>query len=241
MGKISTGQRFTVVFLYNTVMGLKTLILVHGAWHGHWCWKEVQNLLSEMGVSSLAVELPFTSFEDDVKEVESTISKVDGPIVLVGHSYGGKVISKAAQGTNTITDLIYLCAFLLRENEPFAGEGQEPHPSLIKLEIAEDMSCTVRSEAITPAFYEGVEEAMAKEATSKLRPLPVSSFGPGEGEAWRSIQTTYVVCNEDAAIHPERQRQMADLADLTVEWDCAHSPFFSNPKLVADFLSTYDL
>ena len=194
-----------------------------------------------MGVPSLAVELPFTNFEDDVKEVESTISKVDSPIVLVGHSYGGKVISKAAQGRNTITDLIYLCALLLKENEPFAGEGQEPHPSSIKLEVAEDMSCTVRNEAITPAFYADVDEATAKEATSRLRPLPVGSFGPGEGEAWREIQTTYVVCNNDAAIHPKRQRQMANLADLTVEWDCGHSPFFSDPELVADFFSGYVL
>ena len=218
---------------------MKSVILVHGAWHGPWCWDEVQQLLAEGGVSSVAVELPFTSFNDDVKEVEATIADVGSSSILVGHSYGGKVISKAAEGRNEVTDLIYLCAFLLREGEPFAGNDQEPHPSLIKLEIEDDLSCTVRSEAIVPAFYADVDSEIAERASSMLRSLPIGSFEPGKGEAWARIKSTYVVCTADAAIHPERQRQMASLADRTVEWECGHSPFFSDPKLVADLISSY--
>ncbi len=220
---------------------MKSVILVHGAWHGSWCWAKVQRLLSDAGIPSLAVELPFTGFNDDVKEVEEAITNVGAPSVLLGHSYGGKVISKAAERRTEITDLIYLCAFLLREDEPFAGSGQQPHPSSIKLEVAEDLSCTVRSDAIVPAFYADVDHETADRASSMLRPLPISSFDPGKGEAWNGITTTYVVCTDDAAIHPERQRQMAALADHVIEWESGHSPFFSDPELIANLLSDYAL
>ena len=184
---------------------------------------------------------PSRGFIDDVAEVESTIANVGAPSVLLGHSYGGKVISQAAEGKSEITNLIYLCAFLLREGEPFAGNGQEPHPSSIKLEVEKDLSCTVRSDAIVPAFYADVDGMTAKRASSMLRPLPISSFEPGSGEAWNGITTTYVVCTDDAAIHPDRQRQMASLADHVVEWESGHSPFFSDPELVVNLLSDYIL
>ncbi len=218
---------------------MKSVILVHGAWHGSWCWEKVQQLLSNAGIPSFAVELPFTGFIDDVAEVEATIAHVGAPSVLLGHSYGGKVISQAAEGKSEITNLIYLCAFLLREGESFAGTGQEPHPSSIKLEVGKDLSCTVRSDAIVPAFYADVDSMTAKRASSMLRPLPISSFEPGRGEAWNDITTTYVVCSDDAAIHPDRQRQMASLADHVVEWESGHSPFFSDPELVVNLLSDY--
>ncbi|MCH1513045.1 MAG: alpha/beta hydrolase [Acidimicrobiales bacterium] len=217
---------------------MQSVILVHGAWHGAWCWDQVCQLLSDADVPAMTVNLPFTGYEDDVQAVENVIDQLGAETILLGHSYGGKVISKAAEGKENVTNLVYLCALLLREGEPFAGHDQDPHPSSIQIEVAKDLSCSVKPSAALPAFYTDVDDKIAKEATKRLRPLPVTSFDAGVGEAWRNIQTTYVICNRDAAIHPDRQRQMAELAGHTIEWSCGHSPFLSKPRLVADLLST---
>jgi pimeloyl-ACP methyl ester carboxylesterase len=214
---------------------MQSVILVHGAWHGAWCWDQVCQLLSDAGIPTLTVDLPFTGYEDDVQAVEDVLDRSGTSTILLGHSYGGKVISKAAEGKENVTNLVYLCALLLREGEKL---DEEYHPSSIKIEVAKDLSCIVKPDAVLPAFYADVDEKIAKEAAGRLRPLPVTSFDAGVGEAWRNIPTTYVICNRDAAIHPDRQRQMAELAGHTIEWRCGHSPFLSKPRLVADLLST---
>ena len=74
---------------------MKSVLLVHGAWHGSWCWEIVQNGLIENGVDTHSVNLPFTGVEDDISAVREAIASIDNEIILVGHSYGGIVISKA--------------------------------------------------------------------------------------------------------------------------------------------------
>ena len=77
---------------------------------------------------------------------------------------------------------------------------------------------------------------IAEESITKLRSFPIGSVSSGVGEAWKEKETTYVICKNDSAIHPDRQREMSALADSVIEWDCAHSPFFSDPDLVCDLL-----
>ncbi len=215
---------------------MKSILLVHGAWHGAWCWDLVSRRLTNHGITVKAVDLPFTGLENDSESVVEAIESLDGEIILVGHSYGGMVISKAGEGRAEVSHLVYLCAILLNEGESMVGNNENPHPSEIQIEVSDDLMSVVRPESIIPAFYADVPLDLAEKSITKLRKFPIDSISLGEGEAWRETQTTYVICNKDKAIHPDRQRQMANLADNVVEWDCAHSPFLSDPDLVSDLL-----
>ncbi len=89
------------------------VVLVHGAWHGAWCWDLVVDELAALGVSAVAVELPLTGLGADVEEVRAAVTQAGPGAVVVGHSYGGLVISLAASGSSTVGRLVYLAALML--------------------------------------------------------------------------------------------------------------------------------
>jgi len=216
---------------------MKSVLLVHGAWHGAWCWDLVVERLDNYGIEVAVLDLPFTGLDNDVIAVEEAIESIQGEIIVLGHSYGGMVISKAAEGKKEVSHLVYLCAILLNEGEPMLGYSDTPHPSKIEIEVDENLLSFVKPEAIIPAFYEDVPLHIAEQAIGKLRNFPITSVSLGIGEAWKETKSTYVVCRNDSAIHPDRQREMADLATSVIEWNCGHSPFFSDPDLVFELLS----
>ena len=160
----------------------------------------------------------------------------DGEVILVGHSYGGMVISNAAEGKNNVSHLVYLCAILLEEGMSMGASSDTSQESKIKIEVDENLLSTVKRDAVIPAFYKDVDLQIAQDAINLLRPFPIDSVNVGVGEAWRDHPTTYVLCRNDEAITPQTQREMSALADTVVEWDCGHSPFFSDPDLVCDLL-----
>jgi len=209
---------------------------VHGAWHGSWCWKFVESRMIKDGFKVSTVDLPFTGLDDDAAFLSNILESADGEIVLLGHSYGGMVISKAAEGRDNISHLVYLCAILLEEGASMGGSPSSSQESKIKIEVDENLSSTVKRDAVIPAFYGDVDLQLAQDSLDRLRPFPIHSVNIGIGEAWRDHPTTYVVCKDDAAIPPDVQREMSELADRVLEWDCSHSPFFSNPDLVCELL-----
>ena len=135
---------------------MKSVLLVHGAWHGSWCWEIVQNGLIENGVDTHSVNLPFTGVEDDISAVREAIASIDNEIILVGHSYGGIVISKAAEDTEKITQLIYLCAILLEPGETMQLDG-----SKIEIDVDDALLSVVKPQAIIPAFYADVDSDLS--------------------------------------------------------------------------------
>ena len=220
----------------NYCQRMKSIILVHGAWHGSWCWEFVESRMVKDWYKVLSVDLPFTGLDDDAAFLSNILDSVDGEIVLLGHSYGGMVISKAAVGRYNISHLVYLCAILLKEGDSMGGSSESSQESKIKIEVDENLSSIVKRDAVIPAFYEDVDLQLAQDALGRLRPFPIHSVNTGIGEAWRDHPTTYVVCKDDAAIPPDVQRRMSGLADRVLEWDCGHSPFLSNPELVCGLL-----
>jgi pimeloyl-ACP methyl ester carboxylesterase len=96
------------------------LVLVHGAWHGAWCWDAVVRELSDRGVPAAAVELPLTAFRDDVATVRQAIEEAGEEVVVCAHSYGGMVVSTAAQGLHSVRHLVFLAAFQTAEGEDMA-------------------------------------------------------------------------------------------------------------------------
>ena len=215
---------------------MKSIILVHGAWHGSWCWELVESRMSEDGFNVSSVDLPFTGLHDDAAFLSNVLDDADGEVILVGHSYGGMVISNAAEGKNNVSHLVYLCAILLEEGMSMGASSDTSQESKIKIEVDENLLSTVKRDAVISAFYKDVDLQIAQDAINLLRPFPIDSVNVGVGEAWRDHPTTYVLCRNDEAITPQTQREMSALADTVVEWDCGHSPFFSDPDLGCDLL-----
>ena len=210
---------------------MKSILLVHGAWHGAWCWNLVEKELKNKGVDARSLNLPFTGVNDDIASVSNVLEDIDNQVILLGHSYGGIVISSAAEAKDNVDQLIYLSAILL---EP--GESMQLDGSKIQIDVDENLISEVKKSSAIPAFYGDVDPKLAKASMELLRPFPIVSGSQGIGEAWREKYSTYIVCQEDKAIPPELQYVMAKKADRIIEWQCGHSPFLSKPKLVIDLL-----
>jgi len=219
----------------------KTVVLVHGAWHGAWCWEKVTPLLDDAGIAHVAVELPLTAFEDDVAATCNAVDAVSGPVLLCGHSYGGAVITEAGHEPN-VERLVYLAAFACDEGESPASTAPDAGVPSADLDgaliISEDdgVIAVKLDEAATVLFHDCAPEDV-EAALKRLRPMHLKCFAtPLGAPAWRNKPSTYVVCSEDRAVHPELQRIMAKRCTESVEWPTAHSPFLNRPDLVADLL-----
>ena len=210
---------------------MKSILLVHGAWHGAWCWNLVERELKNKGVDVRSLNLPFTGVNDDIASVSNALKDIDNQVILLGHSYGGIVISSAAEAKENVDQLIYLSAILL---EP--GESMHLDGSKIQIDVDANLISEVKKSSAIPAFYGDVDPKLAKTSIELLRPFPIVSGSQGIGEAWREKHSTYIVCQEDKAIPPELQYVMAKKADRIIEWECGHSPFLSKPELVIDLL-----
>ncbi len=210
---------------------MKSIMLIHGAWHGSWCWDFVEKGLINEGVETHSINLPFTGVEDDIASVSNAIDEIDNQVILLGHSYGGIVISGAAEAKRNVDQLIYLSAILLK-----AGESMQLDGSKIQIDVDENLISSVKKSAAIQAFYADVDPNLAEASIELLRPFPIVAGSKGIGEAWREKHSTYIICREDEAIPPELQYDMAKKADRIIEWECGHSPFLSKPKLVIDFL-----
>lgn len=215
------------------------ILLVHGAFHGAWCWEPLRTELEARSIETEAVDLPFTTFADDVGEVVRVLDRmVDaGPVVVVGHSFGGAVITAASlrTGTPKATRLVYLAALMHNPDDPI-DLGETPGIAAIR---PEGTGVSIDPDLATTAFYHRCSPETAAWATGHLRPMPLTALTPGPSAAiaWDSVPTTYIVCTDDQIIGPERQRQMAQLADATIEIDSDHSPFLSCPATLAGILA----
>jgi pimeloyl-ACP methyl ester carboxylesterase len=218
-----------------------TVVLVHGAWHGAWCWEKVTPLLDDAGVTWSAVDLPLTSFEDDVAATRRSIAGTGGPVVLCGHSYGGVVITEAGHEPN-VQRLVFLAGFPCDEGESPANTAPDDAAPTTELDnalvITDDGSTiSVDTDKSTATFFHDCGPEDAEAAAKRLRPMRRQCLTTPVGEpAWRDKSSTYVVCTEDQAVHPELQRIMAKRCTETLEWPSSHSPFLSHPDLVAGLL-----
>jgi len=221
-----------------TVAGDTTsIVLVHGAWHGSWCWDLVAEGLSERGIRSEAVELPFTGFDADIAEVRSVVRShaADGPVVLVGHSYGGLVITEAGHAAS---QLVYVAGLL-----PTAGERALDMmttwmtPELLAaVEFGDDGVLRIGPEA-RDCFYHLSPPELAEAALGRLRPFPAVDDVAFEDPSWSHVPTTYVVSAFDRALHPEVQRDRSSRVSAAVELPADHSTFYSAPGTLVDVLA----
>ena len=235
---------------------MATFVLVHGAWHGGWCWDEVVPRLKARGHIVEAPDLPgmgrdktplgkvelskWTLFVSDV------VMQAFEPVVLVGHSRGGIVISEVAQLVpDRISALVYLAAFLAPAGKTLSdmlamSPGRDVARDTI-VRAADGITCTIRPEKVVPVFYNTTPPALAARAAALVGPEPLMSFGTPvrtTAERYGRVKRAYIECLQDNAIPIELQRLMREAlpCDPVVTLDCDHSPFFSTPDALCDAL-----
>lgn len=225
-----------------------TLVLVHGAWHGSWCWGRLIPQLEARRLAVRTVDLPSVHGEhgqsgadlrDDANAVRAAVESVAGPVVLCGHSYGGMVISLAAarQIAQRVVRLVYLCAFMPEARQSLVGIGGNQHAPWIRM-LDDDMTLPDLSRA-GEVFYGDCDPATQEWAIGRLKPQCNAAFiVPVARPAWKVIPSTYIICARDAAMPAELQRNVfAPRAERVLELETSHSPFLSRPAWVADALA----
>lgn len=234
---------------------MSTYVLIHGAWHGSWCWDKVVPLLEKEGHKVEAPDLPghgrdktpipeisLQAYADRVCQILDAQSE---PVILVGHSMAGVVITQTAEyRPEKIKNLVYLTAFLLGNGEFLLqlAEGDTETLVLPNLIMAEDQSyATVRDEAIKEAFYGDCSDEDVARAKSLLVPqaaAPLATPVNTTEEKFGRVPRVYISCLRDKAIAPALQEKMykALPCEKVISMDTSHSPFFSAPELLVGHL-----
>ncbi|WP_375485903.1 alpha/beta fold hydrolase [uncultured Jatrophihabitans sp.] len=217
---------------------MTTLVLVHGLWLGGWSWDGVTARLER---PAHAVELPMRTPAGDAKVVRAALDGIDDDVVLVGHSYGGAVVT-AIGGHPRVRHVVHLAAFLLDEGESISrvapGHAVPATGLSDALRFSDDRSEVSIDGELAPAILcQHADATTADEVRRRLRPVARALFSDRPSAfSWRHAPSTYVVCTHDRTVAPDLQRVMAARATRTVEWDSDHSPLLSRPGDVAELL-----
>ncbi|MGW7417235.1 alpha/beta hydrolase [Streptomyces sp. NPDC054863] len=218
------------------------VVLVHGFWGGAAHWSKVVVELHRRGFTDLhAVENPLTSLADDAARTQQMIKQIEGPVLLVGHSYGGAVITEAGDLPNVV-GLVYVAAFAPDAGESPGQISQEKPPAAFE-NIAPDSDgyLWIEQEKFHESFCQDLtaEEALVMAVTQKA-PL-ASAFGDNvTSPAWRTKPSWYQVSAQDRMIHPDNERRMAERMNprKTIELDAGHASLASRPGPVTDLIET---
>ena len=225
---------------------LPTVVLVHGAWHGGWCWRELTPYLTRGGFAFRMVDLPSVGskwgqavdLSADAAVVRSTLRSISGPVILCGHSYGGMVISLAASGESNVEQLVYICAYVPDSGQSLTDARVGKRAQWIRM-LDGGLTFPDLDQA-AELFFADCDPATQLWATRQLKPQSNAAFEePVPTPAWQSIPSTYVVCANDMAIAPSTQREVfATRTSKVVELDSSHSPFLSKPAELTDVILT---
>jgi pimeloyl-ACP methyl ester carboxylesterase len=219
------------------------VLLVHGAWADGSSWSGLIPLLRARGHTVVAVQLSLNSLADDVAHVRQVLAdRLQGPTVLVGHSYGGAVISGAAAGQSNAIALIYASAFAPDAGEAL-GELSGKFPSA---PLGDHLQPDSRGKLwIDPTKYhevfcQDVDAVQANVMAAAQGPLAGAIFGePAGPAAWHTLPSWYLVSIADRAIAPDLERFMARrMRATTIEVDSSHASPVSHPREIAEFIFT---
>ena len=217
------------------------IMLVHGAWADGSCWGKVILLLKAKGFDVTAAQIPLTSLNQDIEVLRRLLSERQEPTILVGHSYGGAVITGATTSTPHVEALVYITAFGLDEGESLeslASQGP-PSPGSVAIEPDAHGYLWINQEKFHEAFAGGATADEAAVMAAVQKPLALAAFSGKQGTpAWKTIPSWYLVCTEDQMIPPPAQEFLAKRMDATVRSvPSSHCPFISHPEAVANIIA----
>lgn len=216
----------------------KPIVLIHGAWHGAWAFDNVAEQLRGRGFDVHAIDLPFDGIQSDIDATRAFISRHPDAVVL-GHSYGGLIITHAAAGAR-VSHLVYLAAMMPDHEEDVSAAVAVSRQTVLSdaFRPQPDGRIAVDPDLSVEAFYHDCDPVDARRAAGRLRPMLMEAFPTLDAQpAWDSVPSTYIICAADRALHPKAQRAFAARATHQLEWDVAHSPFINRPELVVDVLA----
>jgi pimeloyl-ACP methyl ester carboxylesterase len=212
------------------------VVLVHGAWADGSCWRGVIEGLQSNGYEVIAPQFPLTSLADDVARLRQVLARQADPAIVVGHSYGGQIITALGTDAPGVAGLVYVAAFALDEGESLGALlAQGPVPAaLVHQSVDERGFVWLAEEAFTGHFAADVDPVASKVMFAVQQPLASNIFDDAMGEpAWRSLPTWYLVATEDQAIPPSAQQVFAQrMGATTIEVPSSHLAMVSHPKEV---------
>jgi pimeloyl-ACP methyl ester carboxylesterase len=222
-----------------------TVVLVHGAFADASGWTGVVSRLQKRGYPVIAPANPLRSVAGDAAYLASVLATIDGPIVLVGHSYGGEVITNAATGNANVKALVYIAAFAPDQGETsgglankFPGTGLTPQ-NLVFRPYPGGTDGYINPAVFHAVFCADLPTKTADAMAAEQRPGSLATLGEPSGPpAWKTIPSWYLVANQDQAIPAAAERFMADrMGAHAVEIDSSHVAMISHPDVVTQLIT----
>jgi pimeloyl-ACP methyl ester carboxylesterase len=231
--------------------GSLTVALVHGAFADSSSWLGVITALQDAGVAVQAISNPLRGVSSDAAYVANAVGQIAGPVLLVGHSYGGAVISVAAAQATNVVGLVYVAAYMPAEGETLLDLAGQFPPTALAAALRPATYPT--ADPATPgtefyldptlyhdAFAADVPEEQTRAMAVAQRPVADIGFGEPAGPiAWTTLPSWYALATADQALGIDLERFLADRAgSITVEVDASHSVAVSQPAVIADLIMT---
>jgi pimeloyl-ACP methyl ester carboxylesterase len=227
-----------------------TVVFVHGAWADNSGFDGSIRALRGQGFRAIGASNPLRELSSDAAYVAALLRSIEGPIVMVGHSYGGAVISNAATGNDQVKALVYINGWVPDEGESLIELAQLNEGSLMPDSLrpvsykdadgSDVVDLYIDQEKFRAAFAGDVEPGTAQVMAVAQRPFTEAAFGAPSGPvAWRSVPSWYLLGTEDRAIPSETQRYMAERAKASiVDIPASHASMVSQPDAVTELILT---
>ena len=223
----------------NSPQGTKNVVLVHGAWADGSCWSGVIALLQAKGFHVVAVQNPLTSLADDVAATKRIIALQDGPVILVGHSYAGVVITEAGNDPKVV-GLVYVAAFAPGEGESINSVSKPYPPAPLGSELRPDAQgfLTATRKGIAEDMAQDLPDAEQQILTATQGQTAASVFGATVTKAaWKSKPSWALIAGNDRAIPPELETdEAASIKATSITVSSNHLAMLSQPRAVADLI-----
>jgi pimeloyl-ACP methyl ester carboxylesterase len=220
--------------------GRPNIVLIHGAWAEGSCWSGVIERLQADGFEVRAPQFALSSLADDVARLRQVLAFQDGPTVVVGHSYGGQIMTALGADAPTVAGLVYIAAFGLDEGESLGALlSQGPvTPALAHLFTDARAFAWLSEDDFVNHFAADVDPIQARVLYAVQQPLAASAFGDVMGApAWKTLPSWYLVAQNDEALPPDAERQFAArMGATTIEIPSSHVAMVSHPNEVADLI-----
>lgn len=215
------------------------IVLVHGSWADGSCWSAVIERLQAHGYHVTAPQFALGALAGDVARLREVLARQHGPTIVVGHSYGGQIMTALGPDTADVAGLVYIAAFGLDQGESLGAlMAGPPTPALAHLDVDEQGYAWCPEGDFVNHFASGVDPVKAKVLFAVQQPGAASAFAEQMGvPAWKSLPTWYLVAAEDQAVSPDAERQMAKrMGATTVEVASGHLPMISHPADVVNLV-----
>ena len=219
---------------------LPNIVLVHGAWADGSSWSAVIERLQKAGYNVIAPQFPLTTLADNVARLRQVLAVQTGPTIVVGHSYGGQIITALGTDAPNVVGLVYIAAFGLDQGESIGtllSQGP-PTPALAHLRIDAQGFAWLPQSDFVQYFASDVDRDQANVMYAVQQPLSINALNDVMGvPAWKTLPSWYLVAKNDQAIPPDAERLFAKrMGATTVEIQSSHVAMVSHPEAVTDLI-----